>query len=52
MQDERLKAIFIYNFTKHISWPSKSGNFVISVPGNNKIITEIEVIAANKTAGI
>jgi roadblock/LC7 domain-containing protein len=50
-QDERFKAIFIYNFTKYINWPVTHGDFVINVLGNDGIIKEIETIAAKKTVG-
>jgi hypothetical protein len=50
-QEEKFKAIFIYNFTKYVSWPAKSGNFVISVLGSNDIIFEIESIAAKRLVG-
>jgi hypothetical protein len=50
-QDEKLKAIFVYNFTKYINWPQKPGNFVIVVLGKSAIYTEIESIASKKTVG-
>jgi hypothetical protein len=50
-QDERFKAIFIYNFTKYINWPVSQGNFVINVLGNDAIISEIGEIATKKTVG-
>jgi len=50
-QDDKFKAIFVYNFTKYINWPVKQGNFVIYVLGNGRIIDEIEGIAAKKTVG-
>jgi len=51
-QDEKFKAIFIYNFTKHVNWPQKQGNFVIIVAGNDPITAEIQSIALKKTVGI
>ena len=38
-QDERIKALFIYNFTKYIEWPEdyKQGNFVIAVFGETLV---------------
>jgi hypothetical protein len=50
-QDERFKAIFIYNFTKYINWPVTQGDFIINVLGNDGIIKEIGAIAAKKTVG-
>lgn len=50
-QDERFKAIFIYNFTKYINWPPSQGDFIINVLGNDGIISEIGEIAKKKTVG-
>lgn len=42
-QDDKFKALFIYNFTKMIEWPAdkKTGDFVIVVMGNPTIAIEI-----------
>jgi hypothetical protein len=50
-QEEKFKAIFIYNFTKYINWPPKPGDFIITVLGNDAITGEIESIATKKTVG-
>jgi hypothetical protein len=50
-QDDRFKAIFIYNFTKYINWPVSQGNFIINVLGNDGITSEIGEIATKKTVG-
>jgi hypothetical protein len=50
-QDEKFKAIFIYNFTRYINWPSKPGDFIITVLGNDAIKGEMESIAAKKMVG-
>ncbi len=52
-QDAMFKALFMYNFTKYIDWPSsyKSGDFVIGVLGNNAIISELHQIAKRKSTG-
>lgn len=50
----KIKAMFLYNFTKYIEWPSayKEGNFVIGVLGNNaNLMAELNKMAAQKTAG-
>ena len=49
----KMQSVFIYNFTKLISWPAayQSGNFVIGVLGNSPIVTELENMAATKKAG-
>ena len=52
-QDEKFKALFMYNFTKYIEWPQtkQSGDFVIGVIGNSAIVGELETIAQKKTVG-
>ncbi len=50
-QDEKFKAIFVYNFTKYLNWPAKPGNFIIAIYGNDPITTEIQSIASKKTVG-
>lgn len=50
----KIKAIYIYNFTKYIEWPAdyKEGNFVIGVFGNNsQLLSELSKMAASKTVG-
>lgn len=52
-QDERFKALFMYNFTKYIEWPSdkQSGDFVIGVFGSSPIQSELQLIAEKKKVG-
>jgi hypothetical protein len=50
-QDEKFKAIFIYNFTRYINWPAKSGDFIVTILGNDPIAGEIESIASKKLVG-
>ena len=52
-QDEKFKALFMYNFTKYLEWPpdKKSGDFVIGVYGNSPIITELNIIAQKRKVG-
>lgn len=52
-QDEKYKALFIYNFTKHIEWPEsmKSGDFVIGVVNEKNIYNNLLNIAQGKKAG-
>ena len=52
-QDDKFKALFMYNFTKYLEWPAdlKSGNFVIGVYGASPIIQELEIIAQKKMVG-
>jgi len=50
----KIKAIYIYNFTKYIEWPAeyKDGNFVIGVYGTNApLLNELNKMATSKTVG-
>ena len=52
-QDEKFKALFMYNFTKYIEYPAskQAGSFVIAVVGDSPIIGELQTIAEKKTVG-
>ncbi len=52
-QNEKFKALFLYNFTKFIEWPEshRGGDFVIGVMGSSPIIGELTTIADKKTVG-
>ena len=50
----KIKAIYIYNFTKYIEWPDsyKEGSFVIGFIGNNSyLLSELSKMANAKKAG-
>ncbi|PLX14892.1 MAG: hypothetical protein C0599_17860 [Salinivirgaceae bacterium] len=49
-QNEKFKALFLYNFTKYIEWPAskQGGDFVIGVLGNSPIKKELDIIASKK----
>ncbi|MFO7938912.1 MAG: YfiR family protein [Bacteroidales bacterium] len=52
-QNEKFKALFMYNFTKHLEWPeaSRQGDFVIAVVGKSAIADELKNIAVRKKVG-
>jgi hypothetical protein len=52
-QNEKFKALFLYNFTKYIEWPAdmQGGDFVIGVLGNSPIKKELDIIATKKQIG-
>jgi hypothetical protein len=51
-QNEKFKALFIYNFTNYIEWPSADpANFVIAVLGDSPIIEELKAISKIKKVG-
>ena len=50
-QNEKIKSVFMYNFSKYISWPNKSGDFIIGVMGSPKLTTELKKIAQKRKVG-
>lgn len=52
-QDEKFKAIFMYNFTKYLEWPTSrnKGDFIIGVYGTSSIINELSIIADKRKVG-
>jgi hypothetical protein len=51
-QEEKFKALFIYNFTKYIQWPENvEGDFKITIIGNIDLVKELDFIATKKTVG-
>jgi hypothetical protein len=52
-QDDKFKALFIYNFTKYMEWPEakRSGDFKIGILGNSPITNELKAFTAKKTVG-
>jgi hypothetical protein len=49
-QEHKFKALFVYNFTKYIEWPSSSvsDNFVIGVVNDNDLFKELRPISGTK----
>lgn len=50
----KIKACFIYNFTKYFEWPEKmkTGNFIIHLVGsNNSLNAELNRMASTKQVG-
>lgn len=50
-QDAKFQALIIYNFTKLIDWPNKSGNFIVKVLGNSDLTKELKDFTADRKAG-
>ena len=50
--DYRAQSLYIYKFTKFISWPEEKtdGDFIIGVFGNSPIIEELKLMASIKKA--
>ncbi|QHT70057.1 YfiR family protein [Rhodocytophaga rosea] len=51
--DYKTQSLFIYKFTKYITWPQalSRNDFVIGVYGNSPISEELQVMASLKKAG-
>jgi len=48
----RYQALFVYNFTRFIQWPSSnSQEFVIGILGKSDIYSQLQSIATNKRIG-
>ena len=49
-QEEKFKAVFVYNFGRYIDWPASSisENFIICIIGNAALIEELQGIASIK----
>lgn len=49
----RMQSVFLYNFTRLISWPSdyQSGDFIMAVYGNSPIFEELQDMANTKRVG-
>jgi hypothetical protein len=50
----KIKAVFIYNFTKYFEWPNnkKTGNFIIYIVGKNEnLLKELQKLAGNRKVG-
>jgi hypothetical protein len=52
-QNEKFKALFMYNFTKYIEWPAsqRTGTFIIGVLGNSSMTAELNTIAGKQKVG-
>jgi hypothetical protein len=51
--NSKIKATFIYNFTKYIDWPEKykEGNFVIGVLGTSTFYNDLSTLLSTKSVG-
>lgn len=49
-QNEKVKAIFLYNFIKNVEWPQagNQGELVIGVVGSNAMKAELESITSSR----
>ena len=51
--NSKIKATFLYNFTKYIDWPDKykEGNFAIGVLGTTAFYNDLNALLSTKTVG-
>lgn len=48
----KIKATYIYGFTKYFEWPSKEENFTITILGENTgLVNELNIMARTKMVG-
>lgn len=50
-QDAKFQALIIYNLTKLIDWPNKTGNFTVKVFGNSDLAKELKDFTIERKAG-
>jgi hypothetical protein len=52
-QDPKFIALFITNFAKYVEWPAPndSGDFVITVVGDNQVSNELKIMAEKTAVG-
>ncbi len=46
----KIKALFVYNFTKYIEWPNeyKTGDFIIGILGESAVVESLQEMAKTK----
>lgn len=49
----KIKAVFIYNFSKYFDWPAnyKQGNFIVGILGKSSLTNELTTMSSSKTVG-
>jgi hypothetical protein len=52
-QNEKVKALFIYNFIKHVEWPQSNmqGDLIVGVLGSNVMKGELESLTSTQRMG-
>ncbi|MCQ2237356.1 MAG: YfiR family protein [Bacteroidales bacterium] len=50
-QMAQFQALYIYNFAKNIGWPDGSSELVITVIGDNDLMSELSRLATSKNVG-
>lgn len=50
-QDAKFQALIVYNMTKLIDWPNKTGNFTVKILGNSELVKELKDFTVDRKAG-
>ncbi|ASB49826.1 YfiR family protein [Alkalitalea saponilacus] len=52
-QIAKFKALFLFNFAQNIGWPNDatSGDFIITIVGDNEIVRELTELSQSRTIG-
>ena len=50
-QDSKFQSLIVYNLTKLLDWPDKSGNFTIRIIGNSDLVKDLKEFTNGRKAG-
>jgi hypothetical protein len=50
-QDAKFQSLILYNLTKLLDWPDKTGNFTVRIIGNSELVKELKDFTSERKAG-
>jgi hypothetical protein len=50
-QDAKFQSLIVYNLTKLLDWPDKTGNFTVRIIGNSELVKELKEFTSERKAG-
>jgi hypothetical protein len=50
-QDAKFQSLIMYNLTKLLDWPDKTGNFKVRIIGNSELVKELKDFTSERKAG-
>jgi len=50
-QEAKFQSLIMYNLTKLLDWPDKTGNFTIRIIGNSELVKELKDFTNERKAG-
>lgn len=50
-QDAKFQSLIVYNLTKLLDWPNKTGNFTVRIIGNSDLVKELKEFTNERKAG-